>query len=70
MEDVLTVVLANVKKDDLTGSVINIKSRLARTPGVEIARAFCYMQFEIDKLTKERNVLKIKEDLRKIAASG
>ncbi len=64
MEDVLAVILANVKKDNLTGSVIDIKSRLRGTPDVEIARAFCYMQLEIDKLTKERNIYKIKEDLR------
>jgi hypothetical protein len=69
-EDVLIMITENIFPDDLTGSVINIKSQLLHTPDVEIARAFCYMQLEIDKLTKERNILKIKADLRSLARTG
>lgn len=64
-ETFLIHVVENVREGDLTGSIINLKSLLGRTPDAEIARALCYLNLEVEKLTKERNILQLREDLRK-----
>lgn len=64
-ETFLIHVVESVREEDLTGSIINLKSLLAGWPDAEIARALCYLNLEVEKLTKERNILQLREDLRK-----